>query len=32
MEKARLDLLPGQRSVLLGLLLTLAAAAWAGLV
>src|SRR5215468_2690315 len=32
MDKARLDLLPGQRSVLLGLLLTLAAAAWAGLV
>src|SRR5262249_16372195 len=32
MDKARLDLLPGQRSVILGLLLTLAAAAWADLV
>src|SRR5215468_10218330 len=32
MDKARPDLLSGQRSVILGLLLTLAAAAWAGLV
>jgi len=32
MDKARPDLLPGQRSVILGLLLTLAAAAWAGLI
>src|SRR5262245_17123093 len=32
MDKAQSDLLSGQRSVILGLLLTLAAAAWAGLV
>ena len=32
MDKAQPDLLSGQRSVILGLLLTLAAAAWAGLI
>src|SRR5262245_47675569 len=32
MDKVQSDLLSGQRSVILGLLLTLAAAAWAGLV
>jgi hypothetical protein len=31
MDKAQPDLLSGQRSVILGLLLTLSAAAWAGL-